>query len=108
MLFRSEEFDYTMSLMDFVDDIVHGTDTELRSCNNVFQTITVITGQQRQQREHQGNNQAKLPVQIKQTQTKPMTIMVSRVKTINTLLALLMDCSAICTMFIKTVPDGIS
>ena len=62
----AEEFDYTMSLMDFVDDIVHGTDTELRSRNNVFQTITVIAGQQRQQREHQGDDQAELPVQIKQ------------------------------------------
>ena len=52
--------------MDFVDDIIHGTDTELRSRNNVFQTITVIAGQQRQQREHQGDDQAELPVQIKQ------------------------------------------
>ena len=40
------------------------------------------------------------------TQTKPMTIMVSRVSTINTLLALLMDDSAICTMFIKTCRTG--
>ena len=34
--------------------------------------------------------------------------MVSRVRTINTLLALLIDCSAMCTKFINTVPGGVS
>ena len=33
--------------------------------------------------------------------------MVSRVSTINTLLALLMEPSVICTMLINTVPDGV-
>ena len=55
-----------MSLVDFVNDVIERTDTLLRTGNDIFQTVAVIAGQQRQQREHQGDNQAELPVQIQQ------------------------------------------
>ena len=62
----AEQFDDAMPLMYLVDDVVHGADTKLRTGDDAFQAVAVVARQQRQQRKHQGDNQAELPVQIEQ------------------------------------------
>ena len=44
-LLTTEEFDHSVSLVDFVNDVVQRADTLLRTGNNVFQTVAVIAGQ---------------------------------------------------------------
>ena len=61
-----EQLDDAVSLMGFGNHVVHRAYAFLRVGNDVFQTVAVVAREQGEQGEHQDDDEAELPVEVKQ------------------------------------------
>ena len=65
LFLSAEELDDAVSLMNFGNNVVHRAYAFLRVGNDMFQAVAVVTRQHGQQGEHEDDDEAELPVEVK-------------------------------------------